>query len=104
MPGAPEAVGRGGHAVCGSPVVLNLLAQVLLPAGTVAEWPVPSEEAAREQEKGRTVLLYQVDLKAPEDQPKNLLFKPHIYVRSNAAGGHALASASGLGLQLGPIF
>lgn len=50
------------------------------------------------------MLLDQVDLKAPEDQPKNLLFKPHIYVRSNAAGGHTLASASGLGLQLGPNF
>lgn len=61
-------------------------------------------EAAQEHEKGRTVLLNQVDLKAPEDQPKNLPFKPHINVRSNAAGGHASAPAGGLGLQLGQIF
>lgn len=51
--------------------MLNLPAQAPLPAGwSCLEQPAPPEEAAQEQEKERTVLLNQVDLKAPEDQPK----------------------------------
>lgn len=81
---------------------------VCLPSHTQPPCPgsasAPPGEAAQEQEKGRAVLLDQVDLKAPEDWPKNYPFKPHIYVRCNAAGGHVSVPASRLGLQLGLIF
>lgn len=101
MPGlAPEVVGSGDAAP--QPCSSSWPGLCSQPAG--AERPAPSGEAAQEQEKGRTVLLNQVDVKAPEDQPQNSLFKPHIHVRSNAAGGHVSAPAHGLGLQLGAIF
>lgn len=97
MPGLdPEMVRAGG------------MWSVCLPSHTQPPCPgsasAPPGEAAQEQEKGRAVLLDQMDLKAPEDWPKHYQFKPPIYVWSNTAGGHASTPASGLGLQWGLIF